>query len=146
MSRYDDDYDDENEDERDEDEVDDEDGVRGSTSNPFSKPSSVRGAGLPQPQRPPTAQSGSGSGSVPSPIRSPGANPNQGSGGNNSLFPNRPGGNNPQGGSGSNSPQPFQRQSPITRSPGGDDRKDEGQDRSAAVNKVLGSFGTKLGG
>src|SRR5947199_2080433 len=113
MSRYDDDYDDENEDERDENEVDDEDGIRGSTSNPFGKPSSVRGAGLPQ-QRPPTPQGGS----VPSPIRSPGANPNQGQGG--SSFPNRPSGNNPAGGSGSsNSPQPFQRQSPITRSPSG---------------------------
>ncbi len=124
MSRYDDDYDDENEDGRDEDEVDDEDGVRGSTSNPFSsKPNSVRGAGIPQqPQRPPTP---SGGGSVPSPIRSPGANPNQGQGGN-SQFPNRPGGNNQSGGSGSSggSPQPYQRQSPITRSPCGDDKKD----------------------
>ena len=64
------------------------------------------------------------------------------------MFPNRPGGNNPSGGNSSSSPQPFQRQSPLTRSPigGSDDKKDNEHDRSAAVNRVLGSFGTKLGG
>src|SRR5829696_1176458 len=72
MSRYDDDYDDK-EDELDDDDLEGEEGVRRSTANPFSsganRPSSVRGAGLPQPQqRPPNNPDGS----TPSPIRSGG--------------------------------------------------------------------------
>ncbi len=149
MSRYDDDYDD-NEDERRDDDIDDDEddggGIRRSTANPFSKPSSVRGAGLPQ--RPPL----NADGSVPSPVRSPGA-PGGGSG-SSSLFPNRPGSGSPSPGGGSGSGgsggrsesgvQPFNR-SPLTRAPAGDDKKDNENDRSAAVNRVLGSFSQKLG-
>jgi hypothetical protein len=125
MSRYDDDYDD-NEDEQPDDPDDDGGGIRRSTSNPFSKPSSVRGAGLPQ-RPPPNAD-----GSVPSPIRSGGGS------NSSSLLPNRPGG--ASGSGGSSGVQPFQR-SPANR----DDKKDDENDRTAAVNRVLGSFSHKLG-
>lgn len=106
MSRYDDDYDD-NEDELDDDDNDGEEGVRRSTSNPFSsganRPSSVRGAGLPQ-SRPPN----NADGSTPSPIRSGGVGGSGGSSssGGNSLFPqNRPNpGQNTSGGSSFSAP------------------------------------------
>ncbi len=132
MSRYDDDYDN-HEDEHEEE----EDGVSRSTSNPFSRPNSVRGAGLPQ--RPPNRPDGS----VPSPLRSGGA------GGGSSSHPNsplsRPG--SPTGGSSSSSNssgvQPFQR-APLAR-PGSPDKKDDEHDRTAAVNRVLGSFNQKPG-
>lgn len=133
MSRYDDDYDD-SEDERDDDELDDEGGVRRSTSDPYSRPSTVRGAGLPQ--RPQPTQ-GSGSGSVPSPIRG-------GMGSPNSAPPNRSGGSSPSG------VQPYQRNPVPPRSPGGssggkDNENNDPNDRTAAVNRALGSFGQKLG-
>ncbi len=129
MSRYDDDYDDK-EDERDDDELDDENGVRRSTSNPFSRPSTVRGAGLPQ-RTPPPSQSGS----TPSPIR--------GAGGANNPIPSRGGAPSQSSGSSPSGVQPYQRSAPPTRSPAGRDNDDEDtlNDRTAAVNRVLGSFG-----
>ncbi|MCC6802210.1 MAG: DUF87 domain-containing protein [Anaerolineae bacterium] len=129
MSRYDDDYDDEDE-RDDDDEIDDEGGVRRSTSNPFSRPSTVRGAGLPA--RPQPTQSGTPP-TTPSPIRSGGL------GGPNNP-PNRTAGPAPSG------VQPYQRNPVPPRTPGNrDDQTDDPNDRSAAVNRALGSFGQKLG-
>ncbi len=146
MSRHDDEYDD-REDERgdDEEEVDD-DGVGRSTSNPYSRPSAVRGAGIPSSARPspPGAAPPSGSGvNTPSPVRS-----GTGSSSTNSFFNNRPSSSPPPGGSSSSgstpSPQPYSRQPLTTRSPyGSDDKKDD--DKSSPANRSLGSTGQRYG-
>lgn len=163
MSKYDDDYDVYG---GEEDIDEDEDGSSGRPSaSPFNRPASslpggsrVSGAGLPS--RPAVPSSGS----VPSPIRSPGANPNapSGSGGSSSFGGGQPQRPSAPGGSGSgsgSSPAPFQkpggsllspRPGDKPSAPGGgrdDTRKDDGgKSPLGGLGKGLGGVTSRFGG